>query len=121
MNRLYTAVTSIDMFSQGVSFRTSKDSETQKSLIGTLFTLVIIFMTGPYLVERSLALMDRSEQVIRISTTNDAQKAATESLSLTVGNSSNVYGYSFRLVASILDLSTNALPEDFDRIGSVSM
>jgi hypothetical protein len=40
--------TSIDLFSQRVTFRASKESENHRSLIGTLFTLLIVSLTAPY-------------------------------------------------------------------------
>jgi hypothetical protein len=41
---LYT----LDMFSQGVSFRFNREVDARRSAIGTLFSIVILAVTIPY-------------------------------------------------------------------------
>ena len=58
MAKMHSAFTSADLFRQGVSFRMSKDQETQGTVIGTIFSLVIFILTVPFLISQWVTLWD---------------------------------------------------------------
>ena len=58
MKNLTHYVALLDAFSQGIQFRTSRTRGTLSSVIGAVFTISILVLTLPYLVERYTALVD---------------------------------------------------------------
>lgn len=95
-------MTTLDLFSQGVSFRASRDSETHKSLVGTLFSIIILALTAPYLVSRFVVLKERQDSSIRVEL-NENVFDYMEPLKLVVGQP-NDYNYAFRLTVGVFDL-----------------
>jgi hypothetical protein len=57
-----------DAFSQAVQFRTSRTSGTLTSVTGALFTIAILCLTMPYLVERYLVLTEHLDQTVTTET-----------------------------------------------------
>ena len=77
----------LDMFSQSISFRTSRENETMRSTAGSLLSIIVLVLTIPYTVEKFIVFRDRQSQSI-ITETKEDYFDPTE-YELTVGESNN--------------------------------
>jgi Ca2+/Na+ antiporter len=77
----------LDAFSQAIQFRTSKARSTLGSVIGAVFTIAILVLTLPYLVERFTVLVEHQDQQISIEVTSN--QFQSEPIELVVGEAPN--------------------------------
>lgn len=119
MKHLVQSIAILDGFGQAVQFRTSRNSGTFKSVIGAIFTVAILALTAPYMVNRYFVLSEHQEQ--SVSTEELPDKYSDELLELIVGDKPNESGFDFRFFLLFYDLETQEYIKNVERFASLQM